>query len=59
MKDLRIHSHPILERKLNVPEDHVIIDGELFRELLRKFGNKLPKDNSNPWEKKGEMNVEN
>jgi len=39
--NLRIHNHPIMERKLNVPEGHVIIDDDLYVELMRRFGNSL------------------
>lgn len=31
----RIHNHPAMERKLGVPEDHVIIDRELYIELVK------------------------
>jgi hypothetical protein len=39
---LRIHNHPIMERDLSVPSDHVIIDAALYMELLRRFSNYLP-----------------
>jgi hypothetical protein len=39
---LRIHTHPIMERKLNVPDGHVIIDAALYMELLRRHGDRLP-----------------
>jgi hypothetical protein len=41
---IKIHTHPILERQLGVPDGHVIIDAELFLELLRKFGDELPRE---------------
>ncbi len=28
-----LHTHPIMEYKLNVPKDHVIIDREIFEKL--------------------------
>ena len=34
----RIHNHPKMEKELGVNESHVIIDRELFSELLRRFG---------------------
>jgi len=34
----RIHSHPYLEKELKVPEDHCIIDVELFMAIMRKHG---------------------
>lgn len=40
----RIHNHPIMERQCNVPHNHVIIDGDLYLELVRRFGDKLPND---------------
>jgi hypothetical protein len=39
---LRIHSHPAMEKKLEVPDDHVIIDAELYMELVKRFGSQLP-----------------
>ena len=44
MKPIRIHNHPAMEKELNVPIGHVIIDEELFYELLRRFGICLPDD---------------
>lgn len=41
----RIHTHPIMERQCQVPSNHVIIDSELFWELVRRFGDNLPLDN--------------
>jgi hypothetical protein len=42
MKKIKIHNHPAMEKDLNVPAGHVIIDEELFYELLRRFGIHLP-----------------
>ncbi len=42
MKKLRIHTHPWMERSRRVKKGHVIIDGELFLELLNRFGRYLP-----------------
>lgn len=33
-KKLRLHTHPIMERKLNVPKGHVIIDAEEYHALM-------------------------
>ena len=38
MKKLKIHTHPWMERSRRVKKGHVIIDGELFLELLNQFG---------------------
>ncbi len=38
---LRIHSHPKMERSRRIKKGHVIIDGELFLELVRRFGSRL------------------
>jgi len=32
---LSIHTHPIMERKLGIPDDHVIIDVNLFQAILK------------------------
>ena len=32
----RIHNHPMMEKKLGLDDDHVIIDRELFEELKYK-----------------------
>jgi len=45
MKSIRIHNHPQMEKELGVPFGHVIIDEELFSELLRRFGVYLPAEN--------------
>ncbi len=37
----RIHNHPKMERDKDLDEYHVIIDRELYLELLKKFGNLL------------------
>lgn len=29
----KLHSHPVLEKRLNVPNDHVIIDHDVFEEI--------------------------
>jgi len=42
MKEFKIHNHPRMEKDLGVPPNHVIIDEELFFELLRRFGIHLP-----------------
>ena len=35
LKDLhKIHNHPGMERRLNLDSDHVIIDREIFEQLL-------------------------
>ena len=39
--NLRIHSHPAMERDLNVPDGHVIIDADLYLELLHRHGDRL------------------
>ena len=36
----RIHNHPMMEKKLGLGYDHVIIDRELFEELkYKQYGN--------------------
>ena len=37
-----IHHHPEMEQELKVPTGYYIIDEELFYELLRRFGMRLP-----------------
>ena len=37
----RIHSHPKMEVAKGLDGGHIIIDKELYLELLRKFGDKL------------------
>ena len=44
--ELRIHSHPKQEKSRRVKKGHVIIDGELFLELVRQFGTWLPKESA-------------
>lgn len=36
----RIHSHPKMEKDKNLDDNHIIIDKELYLELLRKLGHK-------------------
>lgn len=38
MERHRIHTHPIMEKNLKVPEGHVIIDEELYQAILFKYG---------------------
>lgn len=40
--NLRIHNHPWMEKELSVPVDHVIIDAELYMELMNRYGDRLP-----------------
>jgi len=49
---MMIHSHPIMERKLNVPKDHVIIDSELYWEMIRRFGDYFPREGEEDYDKK-------
>ena len=37
----RMHNHPKMEKELRVSEDHVIIDRELYWELVKRFGARL------------------
>jgi len=39
--DNRVHNHPILEREKGLDENHVIIDKELYLELLAEVGDKF------------------
>jgi hypothetical protein len=39
---LKIHHHPWTEERLSVPIGHVIIDIELYMELVKRFGDRLP-----------------
>ena len=41
-KTYRIHNHPKLELLCAVPEGHVIIDEDLYRELVRKHQGVMP-----------------
>jgi hypothetical protein len=50
-KRIKIHNHPHLESELEVPKGHVIIDTDLYFELLQRFGNTLPFEKQNPYEK--------
>ncbi len=43
-RSIRIHSHPIMERSCRIPEGHVIIDDDLYMELIRRFGDRLPEE---------------
>lgn len=43
-KRIRVHNHPHLERTLQVPEGHVIIDEDLYMEILQKYGNYIITD---------------
>lgn len=43
-KIYRIHNHPQLERELGVPEGHVIIDADLYLELVNRHGPVLFKE---------------
>ena len=43
---LLIHSHPLMEKTLNVPEGHVIIDLNIFYEIKRIHGDFLQIDNN-------------
>jgi hypothetical protein len=35
---LRLHNHPIMERQLNIPPGHVIIDSDTFLALINIHG---------------------
>ena len=37
-KRLRLHSHPHMEEELKVPQGHVIIDSDVFLELVNIHG---------------------
>ena len=37
VKKIRIHSHPWMERQLDVPKGHVIIDDNLYCEIKNKY----------------------
>ena len=39
----RLHTHPGMEKRLGVPEDHVIIDRDMFEKLFRHVGGMFPK----------------
>jgi len=43
-KRIRVHNHPYLERTLQVPEGHVIIDEELYLKMLQEYGNYIIAD---------------
>lgn len=36
-----LHTHPLMERKLGVPEGHVIIDSDVFMALRKIHGMKV------------------
>ncbi|KKK55377.1 hypothetical protein LCGC14_3075160 [marine sediment metagenome] len=39
--NIRIHSHPKMEEVKDLDKNHVIIDKELYFELLRRYGSYL------------------
>lgn len=43
MKNEKLHSHPNLERKLGLDENHVIIDKDTFFRLLKAETKNIPK----------------
>ena len=48
-KLLRLHNHPIMERQLNIPPDHVIIDSNTFLALINIHGRYVwPRPNAKP-----------
>lgn len=42
MKKIRIHHHPKMEKILQVPEGHCIIDNELYCAIEKEFGPSIP-----------------
>lgn len=36
--ETRVHNHPGMEKKKGLDENHVIIDKELYLELVKRFG---------------------
>jgi hypothetical protein len=46
-----------MEASLNVPKGHVIIDTDLYFELLQRFGTELPSKRQHPYEKESEMSI--
>jgi hypothetical protein len=46
-KPLRLHSHPAMERQLNIPHGHVIIDSNVFLALVNIHGNYVSTINTN------------
>jgi len=47
-----IHNHPLQERKLKVPKDHVIIDADLYWEMVKRFGDYFPAEGEEDNDKK-------
>ena len=41
----RFHSHPFMEKKLGVDENHVIIDKDIFLEIMDQINNENVREN--------------
>ncbi len=53
-KLLRLHNHPSMERQLNIPPGHVIIDADTFLALINIHGRYVwPRPNAKPTTTKG------
>ena len=42
-KPMRLHNHPAMERKLSVPDGHVVIDSDVFLALVNIHGDYVRK----------------